>query len=90
MNNAGFIVAEMEGKWPVIGADEGKEPVRFTASNSHLGMVALLDRSARPKRKRKKRSTNHSTDMTKNHQSRGSEEDLFLACLAKQVRTEEV
>jgi len=84
----------MEGKWSVVEADDGKEPARFTASNMHLGMVAMLEK--KPRRKYKKRKKPPSPVVTTEpppppqgpqqsaESNRDEEEDLFLACLAKQ------
>ena len=84
----------MEGKWSVVEADDGKEPARFTASNMHLGMVAMLEK--KPRRKYKKKKPPSPAFMTEPplppppqeqpsaESNRDEEEDLFLACLAKQ------
>jgi len=78
---------EMEGKWSVIQADDGKTPDKYTVSNMHLAMVAALDKSLRPRRQynktKKKPPSRGKRDMQVDHYP--SEEDLFLDCLEKQL-----
>lgn len=92
---SGHVVRELEGKWSVIQADDGKEPVQYTASNMHLRMVAALDKSLRPrrqytKRKNKDKATNKAlvsaSAASKKRDTKPSAEDLFLACLEEQLK----
>lgn len=68
----GYIVDEIEGRWSVIKSDGGMESEKWTVSNAHIGTASDFQISLLvPKQKPMP--------------SRQSAEEIFMACLDKQL-----